>query len=294
MDTIRRNPLFVAHQTTSRIQSLVAKMSRAQLVAITQIKVNSPSDAPGRWSEIHGLQAAAADHEIWGANLDRAQGWIDAAESTLAEASTVMQQAIERAVQLSSFMYNGGQREEAATEVAELHKTLVGLANTRVGGRALFAGDAFDGDAFDASGNYVGGPATGRAQVGPDDHLSVSLDGSEFFQGDVDVFAALTALQTALANNDPDAVAGTLQTLQDAHNQLVLGRQEVGYRQNHISDAREASENLSLMLEEQLHAVVAADPAESYSELMSLQTSYQAALQVVASSSGARLFDFLR
>jgi flagellar hook-associated protein 3 FlgL len=294
MDTIRRNPLFVAHQTTSRIQSLVGKMSRAQLVAITQVKVHAPSDAPGRWSELHGLQSAVADHEVWGANLDRTQGWIDTAESTLAESSTVLQQAMERAVQLSSFMYNGGQREEAATEVAELHKTLVGLANTRVGGRSLFAGDAFDGAAFDDSGNYVGGPATTRAQIGPDDYLSVSIDGSDVFKGDVDVFGALADLQAALANNDPDAVAGTLDTLQAAHTQIVRARQEMGYRQAHVSDAREVTQSLSVMLEEQLGMAVGADPAESYSELMSLQTSYQAALQMVANSSGSKLFDFLR
>lgn len=294
MDAIRRNPLFVANQSNGRLQTLSSRLSRAQLVAITQLEVHAPSDAPGQWGAIHALASGRADQDVWKRNLGSAQDRLDTAESVLSEAGLAVQQAWERAIQLSSESYSADERMAAAGEVAQLRESLLGLANTRIGERALFAGDATDGTAFDSAGVYTGGPATGQMQINASEQMASTIDGSSVFQGGVDIFAALADLESALAADDPTAIAVTIDALASAHSQLVSAREEVGSQQDHVADMLAVTAEMSALFDERLSSKVAADPASAFSELMSLQTSYESALQVVAASSGAKLFDFLR
>jgi flagellar hook-associated protein 3 FlgL len=218
---------------------------------------------------------------------------LDVSESVLGSASITVQRAWERAIQLSSDTFDTQARTEAAQEVAGLREELLSYANTRLDDRSLFAGDAWAGDAFDAAGTYLGGAATGAARIGSGD-VMLAIDGSAVFSGGIDIFATLTDLEAALAADDPTAVGALLPALQDAYEQLVGARQEVGYRQSRVDDAVSVSESLAALLDERLYAATAAEPAEAYTEFVSLTTTYEAALQVTAQSSGSRLFDLMR
>lgn len=292
--SIRRNPLYVATRTTGRLQTLTSKLARAELVALTQVEVHKPSDAAGRWGALHGLAAGRADQGIWKGNLGSAQDRLDVAESALGEASNLIRGAWERAIQLSSESYSPEERASAASEIEGIRSSLLQLANTRVGERSIFAGDATDGEAFDSAGLYVGAAATGRVQIGTSDSIESTIDGSEIFQGTTDVFAALSSLSSALSSGDTAAISASVDAMAAAHGQVVSARQGIGYQQQRVSDALGVTVELEALLEERLSSAVGADPAASYSEFVSLKTSYESALQVVAASSGSKLFDFLR
>jgi flagellar hook-associated protein 3 FlgL len=294
MRIVNNNPLLGMQRTTSHLQRIAGRLAGAQERAITGIAVSRPSDAPGRWEGVHGLRADRADQEVWQHNLGRASDVLDVAEGVLGSASDTVQRAWERAIQLSSEVWDTQTRQEAAQEVAGLREELLGYANTRVGDRGLFSGDAWGGDAFDAAGAYVGAAATQAARIGRDSDVLLAIDGSAVFGGGVDVFATLADLEAALAADDPAAVGATLPGLQEAFEQIVGARQEVGYRQARVNDAVVVTEGLAALLDERLYEATAADPATAYTELASLTTSYEAALQVTAQSSGARLFDLLR
>ena len=289
---IRQNPLFDAFRSTSRLQSIAARLSDAELRAVTGVKVHAPSDAAGRWSSLHGLASGVADQAVWKEGADRAQNVLDAAESTLASAASTVQQAMERAVQLSSESYGTEERTAAAAEIRAIRETLVGLGNTKIGDRSLFAGDAYDGEAFAADGSYVGGAASQAIRIGASDEVVVAIDGSAAFGGDV--FAALDDLEAALTADDAAGVGATIDRLDAAHAQLVSSRSELGFRQVRVDDARAVAESMAALLDGQLSEAVAADPVEAFSAFAALQTSYEAALQITGSGSGSKLFDFLK
>lgn len=292
---IRHNPMFAAHQSAARLSALQQKLDRAAEVATTGSDVQRPSDAAGAWSSLHGMASQKADQDVYTDNAHHAQDLLDTAESALSAASSLVQQAWERAVQLSSGSYGTEERVAAASEIEGLREDLLGLANTRLDQRRVFAGDAWTADAFDATGTYQGAGATSTIQVGERESVGATLDGSKVFQGDVDVFQVLSDLQTALAADDATAVGATLDGLDKASRQLVDARQDVGYRRARTEDATQVAQNLSLMLDQHLSDAISVDPAEAFTDLAQLQTSYQAALQVTAATgSGSKLFDFLR
>ncbi|MEZ4239393.1 MAG: flagellin [Myxococcota bacterium] len=294
MRIVNNNPVVGSRRSTAQLQSIAAQLVPARERAITGIATNRPSDAPGRWGAIYGLREEHENQAVYQHNIGRATDVLSVADDVLGSASNVLQQAWERGIQLSSESWNTETRTAAASEIRELREELVGLANTRLGDRSLFAGDAWGQAAFDDAGNYLGSTATQSAQIGKGNDVLVAIDGSEVFQGGVDVFSALSDLEAALTADDPAAVRDLLPTLEDAFQQVVKGRQEVGYRQARVDDTTVVSEGLASMLEDRLYTATAADPAQAYTELANLTTTYEAALQVTAQSSGAKLFDLLR
>lgn len=291
---VRHNPLFSAQQSAARLAAVRAKLERATDVALTGTDVSRPSDAAGRWQTLHGLSASIRDQQTWLDNGLAAQDLFATADQALGSAHDLLNRARERAVQFASETYSADQRTAGATEIASLRDDLLGLANTTVAGRALFAGDAYDGAAFDATGAYVGGPATSTSRIAENQDVGTTFDGSAVFQGGVDVFQVLSDLEAALSANDPTAVAATLDTLDAAQLQLTAARQEVGYRQVRVDDAAAVATNLSLLLEGRLTEHTSVDPTAAFTDLAQLQTTYQSALQVTASGSGTKLFDFLK
>lgn len=291
---IRRNPAFSAEQSNTRLSTLRARLERAESVAITGSTVGRPSDAPGDWNVLHGLAAGLQDQGVWLRNADRARDVLDGSDGALHAATDLLSRARERAVQLSSETYGAAERTAGASEVRALREELLGLANTRVGDRYLFAGDAFDRPAFDAAGAYQGSAATASTLVGEGRDVATTLDGSAVFQGAVDVFQTLSDLEAALLANDATAVAAALDPLEAAQQQVISARQEVGERQVAVDDATAVAENLAALLEERLTAHTSEDPTTSFTRLAQLQTTYQSALQVTAAGSGTKLFDFLR
>ncbi len=294
MESVRRNPLHQARTTSAALRAIAARVEAAQGRAITGIAVERPSDAPGEWSAIHALASDRDDQAVWQAGADHAQDLLDTADAALGDAGDALKQALERAVQMSNGTYATSSRTAAAGEIVSIRAALVAAANTKVGDRSLFAGDAFHGPAFDAAGTYLGGPASAAIRIGRGDDLVVAQDGGQIFAGGVDVFAVLADLEAALAADDPVAVAATLAPLQVAHDQLVGAREAVGFGQQRADDARTIAQGLSTLLEGRLSARIAADPVTSFQEFSALKTSYEAALQVTASASGASLFGMLR
>lgn len=293
MQIYRNNLVLNSQQTISRFRSITAKLERAQQVATSGLAVVRPSDASGKWKLIHGLRSSLADQQRWQKSVDGAEDLLLTADSTFSAVSDLLNRAVELATQYASETYTADDRAAAAPEVSQLGQDLVALANTDLGGRYLFGGDAYDVRPFTDAGVYVGAGATSSVQVGANVDVLASIDGSRVFTGGVDVFAALNDFAAAMAANDTDAIAQAIDTLEEASAQVSLGWSDVGYRLSRLSDARTVAENFELVLQERLTQATEADAAEAFTTLSALQTNYEAALQVTASSSGALLFQLL-
>jgi len=281
--------------TTSQryLADLQGELATVTEAAVTGLEVNDPSDAPGQWHGILDLQASVDDQTLYGDNAVTAQSLLATIDTSLGDATDVMDRALEITVQMASETYNDDDRAAAAAEVDELHSQLVELGNVSFGDRYLFAGTAYDEPAFDAAGAYQGSNDEPSTAVAASSQVATGYDGSTIFP---DALQALDDLAAALRSGpgSADATQDMLPDLQDAQGTIISARTTAGHAFNDAEDAASTAENLELTLQSALDGEVAADPIETYTRLAELQSTYQAALQVTAQAGGSSLFDFIR
>lgn len=295
MTTIRHTLLSRTSYAKQALSQIQLDLERAERVATSGLKATRPSDFPSGWQEVHNLRAAIADQEVYQDNAVRTDTYLQTAETALASAADLLKSAWEMGVQAASETLGGDERQAIGEVVANVREQLISQANTRLGDRYLFSGQAYEGEAFDATGTYQGSNDLPEVLVGPDRWIQAGFDGSEVFQGGVDVFQVLDDLATAMAADDPDAVQNLLDDAEAAVGQVVESRQRLGYLTDQVEDALAVAENANEVFNERLDQAIGADPIEAYTDLANLQTAYEGALQVTASTlSGAKLFDFLR
>lgn len=294
MMIFRKTLTFDAARTIAQFSSISRRLTVAQDQASTGLAVRRPSDAPAAWAQIHGITSALADHENWAAGMDRATEVFEAADTALDEAENIVSRAIERAIQAASESLPTVDRTAMAPEIGGMREDVLRLANTRISDRYVFAGDAYQAAGFDPTGAYVGATASTAVLIAENTDVQLAIDGSDVFAGAGDVFQLMSDFEAALAADDTATIQSMIPQLDAARQQLVAARQEIGFRQARVDDMEQINESMSLVLTNRYTGLVDADPAAAYTELVTLQTSYQAAMQVAATSSGAKLFDYLR
>ncbi len=278
------------HGTTGR---QMAALRKAQEQAITGLKVNRPSDAPVSISEIHRVDASSRDQEVYANNASLTESVLSIVDGALASVSDLVIRAREIAVAMAGDTVGDDARAAAAVEVRGLYDALVDVANTDVAGRYVFSGTGWSTAAFDSDGTYGGTTDEPTVQVGDDRWVASGFDGSQVFQGTVDVFGVLDDLASALEANDATTVSSALGDLDDATVQVSTWRARAGTEMNLASDAAEIADGLGVLLNDRLSDLVQVDPAEAYMRLTEMQSAYQATLQVASTSTARTLFDML-
>lgn len=294
MKPARTSPLLTTQLNTTYFNQLRLKLREAEQQAITGKAILKPSDAPSRWTEIHAFDEAVQDQGVWQENAEKALTQLDTADATLDLVGNTLKRAWELGVQMASETNDAQARAAAGREVDNLRARVLELANTKVANRYVFAGSAYDGPAFDGAGTYLGANDTSEIRVGTEGGVVVGWDGAEVFQGGVDVFQLLEDLSADMLADDPDAVATRLTDIQDSISQVVGWRQEIGFRLQQAQEAVQITSTMNVLLNERLGETVAADPAEAYTRLAELRTTYEATLQIGAGSLSLNLFDYIR
>jgi len=275
---------------TSRIG---AQLAEAQEVAASGAKVSRPSDAPSDVGRIQSLKAQQARLDTYADNQATSDGMLAVADLSLGGISDALAQAQELAVAMASETYNDDQRVDAATQAQAIFDQVVDLANAQVAGRYVFAGRAYDSVAFESDGTYAGSADQPTVPVSDQLDAPTGYDGSDLLQGTTDVFAVLDSLVSALEAGDADAVAATIDSVASAVDQVISARSQVGNDMTLSIDAQDLSQSLQTELARQLSVLTDADAVQSYTHLFDVQTAYEAALQVTASSKGSNLFSLM-
>ncbi len=279
-----------ASMMTYNIQKLSSRLQEVTEQAGTGVRLNSPSDAPGDQALLIRLRESLGDQEVWQSNADQGLAVMSVIDSSLSEANTTMDMALELAVQMASETYSDADRVAAAAEATALRDQLLSLGNTEVAGRYVFAGRDYGSPAFADDGSYQGSTELARIRVGEDRYEEVGMDGSEVFGA---ALAALDDLTAALEAGDADAVQSLTDDIQRALDGVSMQRQLAGYQFNRFDDARTLAENMGTAVLTRLDEFAGIDEAEVYTRLAELQTAYEAAMQVTSSGLSVTMFDFI-
>ena len=286
-----------------------AQLLQAQAEVSSGLRVQQPSDDPAAIAEILQIQGDIAQNQQVQSNLGTAKTEVDTADTALQSAVQLVENALSLAVQGGNSATTATQRTDLASKTSDFLGALVGISTTTVNGRYIFSGDQDDGPAYqlDASQpngvkQLLSGPST-RVIVGVDGTaITVSKTAQEIFDAHDangaaaagNVFAAISALQKALASNDQAGILQAADSLRSADSYLNSQLAFYGSTQNRIENATGLAQKFQLQEQAGLSRVRDADVPALALQISQDQVQQQASLAVQAKVTQSRnLFDYL-
>jgi flagellar hook-associated protein 3 FlgL len=285
-----------------KFQSSLAAQSRAaerlELAskrASTGLKVERPSDDPAAFAA--SLRNDARSARL-GARIDgmaKAQEGLTLAESMLTSGADVMSAAHQLALSMAGDDMSADERTIAADQIATLREQLLGTANTAGPEGYLFGGTRLDAAPFDAAGAFAGNDDAVAVEVADGVTVAANASGARAFAGaggGRNLFADLSALETALRANDRAGVSAMLSPLEQGRAQITAERSRAGLGIERLASASEASGRARDALVRAKAGLVEADAPSAYSELIEAQGSYERALAVAKKILGMPLPEY--
>lgn len=279
------------------LQASMSAVARAQDQASSLKAITKPSDDPTGTAKALGIHRQQAATEQYGRNISDGNSWLTQVDSTITASTDVMHKVRDLVVRGANDGSLGQtSRDAIATEVDGLRDQLLGLANTTLQGRTVFAGNSDAGVAFtDTAGtySYTGTGSTVQRRINDTTTVQVDADGSAVYGDGADsVFALLTNISADLRSGTN--VAGRLGSIDDRMTAMLTVQASVGARQAQVDNAKDATMQKATSLEAQRADVEDVNMAKAILDLQTQTTAYQGALAVTARTLQPTLMDFLK
>ncbi len=307
MTTISTSTGAYFDKARTDMSSLRGQAETLQTQLSTTQKLSRSSDDPVAASRLRALSRQDALSQIDTTNANRASADLTLADGAMSDMADAIIHAQELATQAASSTLTADQRKAVATELDQVHATLLGLANTRdSGGNALFGGDA-TGDAYklDASGKatYVGTGSSQDLPLGEGASVARSMTGPQFLSFtdkngvQTDVLATVKALSDALRTGTAPTAAATadaLANLQTGLDTLTTGQTVVGSRLAWVDLTAERRIDRNELRSTEQADLGATDIASTMARLQETLTVLEASQASFTKLSSLSLFDQLR
>jgi flagellar hook-associated protein 3 FlgL len=278
------------------LQQNLAGLEEAQARAASGLRVRNASDDPAGFVGVLSTDRRLAALDQYRRGISSAKARLDAEEGVLDQVTDLLSRARELAVSQSGATANASTRSIARAEVEQIVAQVISLGNTRHGEGYLFGGD-FAADApFEEDGttSATRRPAGTRSvEIGAGQTGSGNHDALQIFV-DTGVISSLRQLSLALANDSDTEIGAAMTSLTDSFDgvQDVLG--ETGARGKQLEMATANLETLDTSLRTLRSDLSEVDMEKAISDLISRQTSYEAALMATSRIISQTLADYLR
>jgi len=194
-------------------------------------------------------------------------------------------------------------RATIAQQLQSIEQQMVGLANTQVNNRFIFAGDTdqvqpytFNSTQVDPVSAYQGSASTRTIQAADGTTFPVALSAQQIFDSadpTTNVFTSINNMVTALNSNDQAAIQTANAALPSVGTYLNSQLAFYGTAQVAASASTTSALNMVTQLQTQISGLQDADETQSILQLTQAQTEQQAALQSFQQVPRTTLFDFL-
>jgi flagellar hook-associated protein 3 FlgL len=286
---------LITRGTLYTLQRSLQAVDEAQHRTTTGLRVEKVSDDPLAASSILGATSSLRALEQYQRNIGRGTSRLAAEEQVLNSLTDTLARAKELATQHASSTSNAQWRTAAATEVAQLQQYVIQLGNMRHEGEFLFGGDQSDvAPVTSATPPYLAAPPTGtrRAEISSNQYVQTTHNATDVFL-DSGVMAALDQLQTALVNDDMQAIGVSMTAVDAAYNQVQSLLGDVGAFQAQLDVTAANINAVDVSLRAFRSDLQDADVEKSITELVSRQTAYQAAMMTTSRVLGLSLANYL-
>lgn len=278
--------------------------------------ITKPSDDPAAVNQSMLLRNTLSDQQQYVKNIDLVTSWLDTADQTMGDATSVMQRARELAVQGSSDTLTPNARTSIAKEIRQLQEQMRGIANTQLAGRYLFAGSQTLTEpypSFNAIANppaypppaVYATPAPARlnstssllAEIGPGQTVEYNVTGTNAFGATTapdSAFQVLEDLASALDTNDTVNISAQITRIDDRLDAISSQRADVGGKRNRVTLLQDRYNATEVSLKDLLSRNEDVDMPKIVSEMTLSQQVFQASLSAGAKIIQPTLMDFLR
>lgn len=290
-------------QFLNDLNQISDSMQQAQSQVTTGLKVNQVSDQPDIISTLLATRASLSTSQQISSNLGRVKTETDSGEQALESAVTLFDQVQTLGASGVTSTATADTNATLAQQAGSVLQEMVGLADTNVEGRYIFAGDSDQQSPYTVDltqtppvSAYQGSAATRVAQHPDGSTFAISETAQTIFDSSdptTNVFSAITNLQTALANNDTAAIQTANAGLSKIGDYLNQQLAFYGNVQDKVAQATDYASTQQTQLQTQISNLQDADLTSSILTLNQDQTQEQAALQSEARIPRTTLFDFL-
>src|SRR5690625_2342068 len=234
------NQMQAAHISRS-LQHNLAQQAKLAEQGSSGSKLTRASDDPAGAADALAIRNRAAAEAQFARNIDNGNSWLTMVDATLTHVTNVLHRTRDLALQGGSDTSSAEARHALATEVDQLGKELMALANTTHMGRTIFAGTSDEGVAYHDDYTHTGtAGASVERRISAEETVRVDAEGRDIFgEGSDSVFALLDTIAADLRANTSTAAA--VDEI-DAHISKVLSAQTTaGARMNRLERAAEAN-----------------------------------------------------
>lgn len=131
------------------LQNTQSNLMELNMQASSQKRINKPSDDPVGMARVLNYRTSIAGIEQYSSNIDTAKGWLNLADESMMQVSTLLTKLKGLAQQGATGTMTDSDREATSYEVRQIFSQLVNLANTRYEGKSIFGGQKFEQSAFE-------------------------------------------------------------------------------------------------------------------------------------------------
>ncbi|MCK6258679.1 flagellar hook-associated protein FlgL [Fictibacillus sp. KIGAM418] len=267
------------------------RMDKTQEQLSTGKKISRPSDDPVVAMKGMSYRSSLTEVEQFKRNLSEAYSWTESADSSLDEATNVMQRIRELTVQASNGTYEESQMQAIGKEITQLKDHLASIANTKVSGKYIFNGNDTTRAPVDlATGKVSTNTNDVKLELSQGIEVAVNIKPQNVFTKDL--FGDIQDLETALSSGS--SINGFLDKLDSHINNIVSERADLGARYNRIELIDDRVSNQEVIANR-----ILSDNEDADMERVITDLKMQESVQRAALSAGARiiqpsLMDFLR
>ena len=293
----------------SNVNQIQERLAAANRQVASGKRIVQPSDAPDKIDALLQLRADRQRNAQIRSNLGLALTEVQSADGALGSALKLMDRARVLATQGANTVLDSNGRRSLAQETQSLRDQMIAVSRTAVQGRYIFSGDWDDAPSYEADPTSATGvaqllttAATRRIEHPAGGSFEAAQTAQEIFDtrnpadgspAADNVFAALSALKTALLNDDPTAVAQSASSLKAASTRLNSAQAFYGTVESRTQAATAFADRYDTDLQTQLGQREDADIVAAALELSQGNTQLQAALQMHASIPHRSLFEFI-
>lgn len=306
---MRVTPGLITMQLARDLNVALAALAKQQGMVATGRRINAPSDDPGGTANALTVRSRQAANAQFQKNIDAARRSLSTADSTLRSVIDALQLAKDLAIAGGNDAADALSRQALGTQVDQTLEQIVGIANSRgPDGTMLFGGQEVTVAPYTVTRNGAGKitavtvnprgiDGSMPAEVAEGLTVAQGVPGTTVFGAMVDptnAFDMLIRLRDALNANNGVAVRAEIPTVTTAHDRAANASLLLGTRLGWLDALESRHQDEAVTLAASLGGIEDADMAKVISDLVQIQTFYEAGL-----ASGARLLqqslaDFLR
>jgi flagellar hook-associated protein 3 FlgL len=285
------------------LDQITQQLDNDQLEVSSGISMQQPSDAPDQVSELLQARASLASSQQISTNLTSVTTEVNTGESSLESAVQLFDQVQTLAATSATGTATAATRSQNALQLQSIEQQMVGLANTNIEGRYIFAGDTdqtepytYDPTQADPVSAYQGSATTREIQSANGTTFPVALTAQQIFDSTdptTNVFTAINSLVTAMNNNDQATITTLGNGLPAVATYLNQQLAFYGTTQDNVSAATDFATNQQTQLQTQISNLQDANETAVIEDMTQAQTQLQAALTSKADIPKTTLFDFL-